>query len=420
MSDLSASDLRLIGAFVNNSTGRASLGAGNFGRASQFLAETFFSPRYYVSRFMSLLGTQVWLHEAKAFGGEGASWQARGLMAEEYGKQVGAVLGVLSIIGMGLTAMLGSGGPDEDWEFFWNPNSPNFGSFRIGKSYYDFTARTAPLISLGSRLATGKTHDRLGDTPANRGTLLGRHLRGKLSPVAGGIVDVLTQDSLSREKVGSRGWFLNLFAPISPQNALKFFQTERPLPAAVGSLVEFFGGAVRVQEPRVEDRKHAAAELNGLRQRADRPGTSPTRRVELKADVDRALERHLVEAVKDEASRDGDAKLKAEAEAYKPGQKLSDTLKQAVEKERHDIALKAGESLSAEQFPKDFEWKVVDERRAKARKSDKGDAGIQASRDLLKAIAPNRLDRENLLKAAWLSKHSGLTDDYYAAKRRLP
>lgn len=79
---LSNADLRVLGHFVNVSTGRASVGqwASTLAEAST----VFFSPQWWASRLLMLTGQPIW-HNLRD---KEVSWETRAFVAQEWAKQM--------------------------------------------------------------------------------------------------------------------------------------------------------------------------------------------------------------------------------------------------------------------------------------------------------------------------------------------
>lgn len=90
---------------------------------------------------------------------------------------------------------------------------------------------------------------------------------------------------------------------------------------------------------------------------------------------------------------------------------------------QHKVILDAVESLSAEDKP---DWTVVDGKRVKAPKDDRGDSVVLSARQRLLTLVPDAAKREALLEEAWTAKHSsifkhkgaGFARDEYGRKQR--
>ena len=98
---LTNSELRVIGNYVNISTGRGSL--GKYANSLQAMTALFFSPRWWASRIGWLTGQPIW-YGTDWFGGEGATREVRTMVAVEMAKQVAAQMAIVGIAAAALTA----------------------------------------------------------------------------------------------------------------------------------------------------------------------------------------------------------------------------------------------------------------------------------------------------------------------------
>lgn len=186
---------KVIANYVNVSTGRGALGKAEI--ASGFLATTFFSPKYTVSRFQLLLGQPLWKGDIAT----------RKIIAREYAR---------SLIGMAVFYGTASYLPmlfGDDKPFIeWSPLSPEFAKIRFGKTVVDPMAGLAQTSVLMSRMILGKSKRATGEIVPVRGEdipfnglkswdIAARFLRTKFAPAIGSGIDVVTGSNVVGEPV---------------------------------------------------------------------------------------------------------------------------------------------------------------------------------------------------------------------------
>ena len=191
----SEQDLKSLAATINHATGR---GTGTlFDQAGTALSLGFFAPRYWVSK------PQMFFDLATA----------TPLVRREAAKTVAVWLGGMAT----MTALVELAGGKTGV----NPLGGDFGQVGWGDTTYDVTGGLATDVRLASRLITGKKQTGGGMASIDRPDVLGRYVRGKLSPSAALSFDLLSGkdyngnatrlDSLSRVQLNATNLFGNLF-----------------------------------------------------------------------------------------------------------------------------------------------------------------------------------------------------------------
>lgn len=371
---LSSADLRVIGNLVNVSTGRASL--GKLENAAQVATALFFSPRWWASRLQMMAGVPMW-HNSSWFGGEGASKEVRMLVAREWTGQMAAQVAIMTIVVSALKAAFGEPGDDEKWDWFGNPQSPNFGRLRIGSTYIDMTAGLGAHVSMLARMITGKQVNRWETEDVERWNTFTNYVRSKLAPMPGIGADWMKGRSIGGEQFGSPEWVASKTVPLSFQDIRETFKGEGPILGSIVSTMMFFGFSAQTHEARVNARKDLANEVRAMKKQGKSPEV-----------IQKAIDDHLNNAAKLEARqqlRVADPEQKPALEKIIAGE-ASGELEDAKTKERFDIVTRAAEMLSSESGGL---RKSVD------------DPGIKAARDILKAIAPTEEEAVELYNAAY-------------------
>lgn len=389
VSAISNAELRVIGNMVNIASGRGSLGA--WANSLEAMTAIFFSPRWWMSRLQWWAGQPLW-HDAKWTGGEGASWEVRQMAAVEWAKQAAAQLAIMTLAVAGLTAAFGKPGEDEEWDWYGNWKSPDFGRIRIGNSYIDMTAGLGQHLSLFARLFSGEQVDRWETKKVDALGVIGRHERGKLAPVPSAIVDYFAGESISKDKFGSKEWLLSHVAPLITQDVYKSTKEEGVPLGPVLAAMMFFGAGAQTREARLKERDDVANNLRALTKQGKQP-----------AKIQQILNDHLEHAASEEARSD----IRTAAPEDQAGlQKVIDGKKSpeldaAIQKEKYDIILNASGRVSTD--PK----RLSDEKEF----TGSDDKSRKTARELVKTIAPTMEQAIDLYEAAYRAKNKSLYED---------
>ena len=384
---LSNAELRVIGNLVNISSGRGSL--GKWANSLEALTLVFFSPRWWASRLAFWTLQPLW-HDARWVGGEGASKEVRMMAAKEWTKQAAAQVAIMGIAVAALTAAFGDPGDDEEWDWYGDPRSPNFGRIRIGNSLIDMTAGLGQHLSLYSRLFSGTQVDRWETKDTQKLSLFGRHLRGKLAPIPSTFVDYLAGESMNRDKFNSMEWWFGKAAPLALQDAYKTIQEEGFPAGPLLATWMVLGGGVQMYEGRTEARADVANELRSLKKQG---------KTEKAQEL---LNKHLENAASEEAK---EAIRTAEPEEQSSLQKVIDgtespELTAAIEKEKFDIILKASQRISTDQIRRSNDEKLAF--------SGSDDKGRTTARSLVQVMVPTVEEAIRLYDAAYKAQNKTL------------
>lgn len=170
-----------IAWFINNATGRGSIGA--LQRSAPILNSIFFSPRLIASR-VNMLNPAIYLAPEKLGG-----------LSPVVRKE--AIKSLLSLGGLALTVtgLAAAGGADVETD----PRSSDFAKIKIGNTRQDILGGFGQYLTLGARLMTNETTSLSGKTrefgkgyaAETRASLLTKFLRNKLAPVPSFAVDAL-------------------------------------------------------------------------------------------------------------------------------------------------------------------------------------------------------------------------------------
>lgn len=405
---ISNADLRVIGNLVNVASGRVNV--ASWSGAIKAASALFFSPNWWASRLLWWAGQPIW-QESRWLpdwmgGGEGASTEVRKLAAMEWGKQAAAQMAIIGLVSAGLLATFGDPGEDEEWEFYWSPDSPNFGKLRLGKTMFDMTFGLGQHMSFLARVLSGNQSDRWESREVDKWRLAQQYLRGKLAPVPSGVADYLVGESIGGQEFGTLEWAANKAAPLIFQDVWEAFKKEDPAYATAISAAMFFGIGARTYDERIKARKDVVNEVRSAKKQG-KP----------QAEIDALLTEHLKEAAAIEAK---EALRVAKPEDVARLEKIaasvaSPELDEAIQKERGDVTLMASEMLSTEDKKKE--------------KSPASDVAITTARSVLKAIAPTFEDADRLYTEGYRRRNGSITEkvgkryvvkkNVIAARRRL-
>lgn len=240
-------ELKSFADFVNNATGRGSL--GRFEESTAVLNAAFFSPRYAISRFNLLSPVKYAKMSPRA--------RAEAL------KSVGTYIGLGSIV----LALAKAGGAEVGTDF----RSADAGKIKVGDTRFDIWAGFQQWVRLITQVAKGekvtiggKTIDlsKEGYGKDSRLDVLGRFARSKASPTAGLLMDVLDGEDMLGNPVTFKFNDLESFAkskegqliiPLYLQDIKKTIDSENKGVAAASIPASFFGVGVQTysaEEPK--------------------------------------------------------------------------------------------------------------------------------------------------------------------------
>lgn len=233
--------LKSIGSYINNATGRGSL--GKFEGAAELLNTVAFSPRLAMSR-LSYLNPINYAN-------------ANPIVRKEMLKNIGAMSSFL--LGTGELAHLAGA------KFEVDPRSADFGKIRIGNTRIDMGGGFLPYIRLISQLAmhskknteTGKITDFNKSKFDNASTMntLGTFARTKESPLLS-----LTHDWLTGEdfKGDPFRYDTALTSRVTPMIAQDIYEVSKNNPELLPITLPLstFGANIQSYSPRVKGRKH--------------------------------------------------------------------------------------------------------------------------------------------------------------------
>ncbi|MDX9775870.1 MAG: hypothetical protein RBT40_07990, partial [Petrimonas sp.] len=171
-------DYKSLARFINHATGRGDIGA--FTNSGPLMNVAFFSPRFIASRVQVPIDVFT------------SSPAVRKVIARSIVSFVGANLGIL-----GLYKLI-AGAEVED-----NPLSSDYGKVKIGNTRLDFWGGWQPYARVIAQLITGerKTTNTGAIVPINRADVLENFIRGKLSPFAALVVDILKGETIIGEEL---------------------------------------------------------------------------------------------------------------------------------------------------------------------------------------------------------------------------
>lgn len=265
-------DYRAIGDFVNNATGRGSLGK-SFDSATGLLNLFLTAPRYYASRLRLLSGTGV------LYGG--GSMAARAAIASSYAQAIGGVVTIL--------ALLKAQGADVETD----PVSTDFLRAKSGKVVFDPGAGIPQYSTLIGRLGEGRTVSASGkENLLDSGKFGGQSsqdvamnfLMGKASPPLRTSLEALQMHHANQQGREATDWQGNpitpkslaggLTEPLYAKDVRETLQSEGvPMATAVAIAAYFgIGASVRQTKPqKSEMQKQMEARLERLKPKLPQP-----------------------------------------------------------------------------------------------------------------------------------------------------
>ena len=234
--DVTLDEAKSIANYVNTATGRGTL--GKLEQAAVGLNVAFFAPRYVASRFQLLTAQPIFKAKTP---------RARKLIAKEYARYLIGMAVVYALAGLTL----------DDEEFETDPRSPDFGKIKIGNTRLDPLSGISQITVLFGRLISGETKSstsgkvtsiRGQDIPFGRGgaaSVVGRFLRGKLSPLFGTALNILEGENVIGEEVTFKSEAINLLTPIALSEILETLQDQGVPRGTALSILSIFGMGIQ-------------------------------------------------------------------------------------------------------------------------------------------------------------------------------
>lgn len=239
--DVTLNEAKAVAKFVNTATGRGTLGV--FENAAEGLNVVFFAPRYVASRFQLLGG--AFAAPIKAVAGKNKKVQQQ--IVKEYARYLIGMTAVYALAALTL----------DDVEFEWNPTSPDFGKIRIGKTRLDPLSGISQVTVLLSRLIKGEIKssttgkitpirgENVGFGIGKAGSVIGRFLRYKLSPMFGTALNLLEGEDPVGQPFGIEDLPESLLIPLALREVFETIE-EQGLPRGTAlSTLAIFGMGIQ-------------------------------------------------------------------------------------------------------------------------------------------------------------------------------
>lgn len=232
-------EYKALADFINNATGRGKL-AGKLENAAPVLNTLFFSPRFMASR-LNLLNPTYYAKMP-------ASVRQK------------ALISTLSYIAF-VSAIGAIGAAADWWEIELDPRSTDFGKFRIGDTRFDPWGGFQTYVRTIAQLATGQKKTSSGEIKTlnsgkfndeTRLDIATRFMRGKLSPVPGSVVNLLSGKNMVGEPVTVQDEALRNVVPLYIQDMKQMFEKRGSAEALKTLIPTLFGIGVQYYEPRVK------------------------------------------------------------------------------------------------------------------------------------------------------------------------
>jgi hypothetical protein len=229
-----------IANFVSVFTGRGRL-PGDYAMASQVLNDTFFAPRYVVSRFQALTGQPLRYAKDPA---------VRALIAGEYAR---------ALIGYGVVYGLASTALKEFVNVEYDPRSTDFGKVRIGDTRIDFLSGLSQPTVLMTRLGltalglpsyktrTGELQTlKAGGPRTNRivSDIITDFTRSKLAPMPAAAWNAVEGKKVTGEPTTPVQELANMLVPMTGRDVYKAIQKYGVAGGTALGLIAFFGDSV--------------------------------------------------------------------------------------------------------------------------------------------------------------------------------
>lgn len=235
--------------FVNTATGRANMGP--LEASSKWLSVIMFAPRKTVSEF-KLYSPLAFLYYAYM----PAPVRKRALI--DFAKFSASVLVTHVLVKAAIDTYEGD---EEDYEDFWNPDSPNFLAFKIGDKRISFLGGIKSMIVFMSRLfgqdfvdqygITTKFGERYGKKIDTKLDLATQFLLGKASPGTGAIRDYLDKNP---NYENDDEILQNLVVPMWIQDAKELYKEDPAAVTAMFNMLAIVGANIRkVDMKQVQD-----------------------------------------------------------------------------------------------------------------------------------------------------------------------
>jgi hypothetical protein len=235
--------------FVNTATGRANMGP--LEASSKWLSVIMFAPRKVASE-LKLYSPLAFLY----YGYMPAPVRKRALI--DFAKFSASVLVTHALVKAAIDTY---GGDEEDYEDFWNSDSPNFLAFKIGDKRISFLGGIKSTIVFMSRLfgqdfvdqygITTKFGERYGKKIDTKLDLTTQFLLGKASPGTGAIRDYLDKNP---NYENDDEILQNLVVPMWIQDANELYKEDPIAVTAMFNMLAIIGANIRkVDMKQVQD-----------------------------------------------------------------------------------------------------------------------------------------------------------------------
>jgi hypothetical protein len=224
--------LRDIGRFINNATGRGSL--GRFNQAVPVLNGLFFSPRLMAGR-INMLRPDVYVR----------------LDPFVRKKAIGSMLSFAGIA-MTVLGLAKAGGAEVETD----PRSADFAKIKIGNTRFDVLGGFQQYIRLFARVITNKSKNADGSvTELGKGygkptakDVVEQFFENKASPIAGLIRDLLDRKDATGQPITTEKEIGNLFVPLITQDIYDAYK-EHGVKGLLAGIPAAFGVGVQTYQP---------------------------------------------------------------------------------------------------------------------------------------------------------------------------
>lgn len=245
---ITTNEAKALATQINEFTGSGSLGLKSQ-QATGLMNVFFFAPKYVISRFQVLLGHGLWSEHSNA--------ATRKIALKEYGRALSGMAMMYALY----SAARAASGEKEPIEL--DPRSSLFGKLKFGASVVDPLAGLSQSAVFASKIISGKSKNSKGELEVLRangeeapkfgkqdaGTVIGKFLRSKLSPLAGMGVNFATGKDYSGNQVTVASQAKALATPMVVNDMVEAMEAHGCPRGVALSFLTLFGESVNTSKP---------------------------------------------------------------------------------------------------------------------------------------------------------------------------
>ena len=387
---MTPAEARSLGRVNNMITGKGDINEN----ALKYLNSIFISAPWLVSRLQMVLEPLLSLKP-----NSGRTAESRKIAAETYVDMAAGVAAYYSLFV--LAGMFMDDDDEEKPVVEWDSTSSDFMKPRFGKTRLDPLFGLQQVIVLGSRIYHGTVKDSRGvvqkrDGNKDIGEFVWNFIDGRLHPAIQAGRSLWTGEDFMGQPITKTEVLMRMPVPVTYPDIVEASKN-RGIPASIGfGMWGLAGGGLSTYDPRTKARADIVEELGIVQRKIQNQNTPADVRKSLQTDADKMLEEHLLNAVKHDLSYLGNTVVSEQLATREPGTSIAPELSEAIQKEKHDITLRALEMLSTEDTKKE--------------KKPGEDNGITTARSLLRTMAPTYDEANALFEAAYKQRNGSLKE----------